>query len=206
MHGGQWAAETEDWEGLDVQAVVRLLGAHGPRVPDKCKNVQGEREGLWRHWRFKGKGMGMAKGGADKGFRSAKGGDIKGREKGYHGTRWICGVVGHNSSECLHHRPANAVEDDVEGAVSHVEVDVGRVWMIGTVEAKEIVEAPLGLGECGGQRRRIETSHRFEVLAREEDDWKLVTGRRARGTMVVDVGAVNDQSVKTGMSGESAMT
>ena len=89
--------------------------------------------------------------------------------------------------------------------MSHVEVDVGGVWMIGAVEAKEIVEAPPGLGGCGGQRHRIETSNRFEVLAREEDDWKLIPGRRARGTMVVDVGAVDDQSPKTGMSRESAM-
>ena len=113
-------------------------------------------------------------------------------------------MVGHKSSECLHHRPANAVEDDVGGAVSHVEVDVEGVWMIGAVEAKEIVEAPHGLG-CGGQRRRNETSNRFDVLGREEDDWKLTPGRRARGTMVVDVGAVDDQSLKTGMSRESAM-
>ena len=52
-------------------------------------------------------------------------GDIKGKMKGYQGTWWTCGVVGHKSNECLHLRPANAVEDDVGGAVSHVEVDVG---------------------------------------------------------------------------------
>ena len=71
----------------------------------------------------------MAKGGADKGFGGGKGGDIKG-----------CVVVGHKSSECLHQRSAKAVEDDVGGAVSHVEVGVGGVWMIGAVEAKEIVD------------------------------------------------------------------
>ena len=72
--------------------------------------------------------------------------------------------------------------------------------MIGAVEAREIVEAPPGLGGCGGYRRRIETSNRHEVLVRKEDDWKLIPGRRARGTKVVDVGAVDDQSPKTGMS------
>ena len=90
----------------------------------------------------------MAKGGADKGFGGGKGGDIKG-----------CVVVGHKSSECLHQRSANAVEDDVGRAVSHVEVGVGRVWMIGAVEDLAWVGAaaedrdfqPLGgLGTGGG--------------------------------------------------------
>ena len=54
-------------------------------------------------------------------------------------------------------------------------------------------------------RGRTETSNHFEVLGREENDWMLIPGRRARGTMVVDVGAVDDQSPKTGMSRESAM-
>ena len=72
--------------------------------------------------------------------------------------------------------------------------------MIGAVEAREIVEAPPGLGGCDGLRRRIETSNRFEVLIRKGDDWKLIPGRRARGTKGVDVGAVDDQSPKTGMS------
>ena len=185
---------------------LRRVGAHGPRVPDESGKVQREREGLRGSVGFKGKGKGMAKGGGDKGFGGGgKGGDIKGKGKGYQGTCWTCGVVGYRSSECLHHRPANAVEDDVGGAVSHVEVDVGGVWMIGAVEAKEIVEASPGLGGCGGQRRRIETSNRFEVLAREEDDWKLIPGRRARRTMMVDVGAVDDQGPKTGMSRECAM-
>ena len=214
VHGKQWAAETEDWEGTDVQAVgagtqCHRCGGWG-HMARECPTSPGKSKGKGKDYGgyvgFKGKGKGMAKGGGDKGFGGGgKGGDIKGKGKGYQGTCWTCGVVGHKSSECLQHRPANSVEDDVGGAVSHVEVDVGGVWMIGAVEAKEIVEAPPGLGGCGGQRRRIETSNRFEVLAREEDDWKLIPGRRARGTMVLDVGAVDDQSPKTGMSRESAM-
>ena len=68
---------------------------------------------------FKGKGKGIAIGGGDKGFGGGgKGGDIKGKGKGYLWTCWTCGAVGHASSECLHHRATNAVEDDVGGAVS----------------------------------------------------------------------------------------
>ena len=78
---------------------------------------------------FKGKGWRREKATKDSEAEATAVGDIKGKGKGYHGTWWICGVVGHKSSECLHHRPANAVEDDVGGAVSHVEVDVGGVWM-----------------------------------------------------------------------------
>ena len=74
---------------------------------------------------FKGKGKGVAKGGGDKGFGGLrKGGDMKGHGKGCQGTCWTCGAVGHKSSECSYHRPANAVEDDVGGAGSR-EVDIG---------------------------------------------------------------------------------
>ena len=147
----------------------------------------------------------MSKGGADKGFGGGKGGDIKGKGKGYQGTCWTCGVVGHKSSEYWHHRPANAMEDD-GGAVSQVEVDVGGVWMIGAVEAKEIDGAPPGLGGCGGQRRRIETSNRFEVLAREEDDWEADPwetcsgddggGRRSRGRPEPEDGHVERSAMR----------
>ena len=134
----------------------------------------------------------MTKGGDDKGFGGAgKGGDIKGKGKGYQGTCWTCGVVGYKS-RVFASQARERSGRRVGSAVSHVEADVGEVWKIGAVEAKEIVEAPPGLG-CGGQRRRTETSNRFEVLGREEGDWNLIPGRRARGTMVVDVGTVDDQ-------------
>ena len=81
VHGGQWAAETEDWEGLDVQAVgagdavpsLRRVGAHGPRVPDESRKVQRDREGLWRLWRFQGQGQGHVEGRSRQGFRRRKG-------------------------------------------------------------------------------------------------------------------------------------
>ena len=44
--------------------------------------------------------------------------------KGYQGTCWRCGKVGHKASECARH--VNVVEDSAEERFK--DVDVGGVW------------------------------------------------------------------------------
>ena len=54
----------------------------------------------------------------------------KGAGKGYQGTCWRCGTVGHKAAECT--RQVQIVEEAREEIVE--EVGVGGVWMIGAVE------------------------------------------------------------------------
>ena len=55
----------------------------------------------------------------------------KGGGKGYHGTCWNCGKVGHKANECHGVRPANNIDADPnEGE----DMDIGGVWMIGNIE------------------------------------------------------------------------
>ena len=71
------------------------------------------------------KGQGKADG-KTKGYNKGKSGG-----KGYMGTCWTCGKLGHKSNECN-----NMLVDAVDGrqAVEDT-VEVGGVWMIGNVES-----------------------------------------------------------------------
>jgi len=119
---------------------------------------------------FKGVEKGAGKGGGGKG--TWKGGGGKGGPgKGYQGTCWKCGRVGHKAAECQV-AGAGAVEAEVQEEVVEgaVEVEMGGVWVIGSVHADE-----------------VETSNKFNVLAEEfevdmpeaPEEWK-VHGAEAR--------------------------
>ena len=102
VHGEQWAAETEDWEGMDVQAVgagtqCHRCGGWG-HMARECPTSQGKSKGKGKDYGgyvgSKGKGKGMAKGGG-----GGKGCDIKGKGKGYQGTCWTLGTS--RASVCI---------------------------------------------------------------------------------------------------------
>jgi hypothetical protein len=82
----------------------------------------------------KGKGKGKTNDGKGKGKGKGAGG------KGYQGTCFKCGKVGHKANECWGQaRTAYGVDiedDEEEGGLEQGEREVGGVWMVGNVETK----------------------------------------------------------------------
>ena len=76
---------------------------------------------------YKGDGKNNQHKGDGKGGKGQKGGG-----KGYQGTCWRCGMVGHKANECT--KQIQEVEGVNEEVVE--EVHVGGLWMIGTVQAE----------------------------------------------------------------------
>jgi hypothetical protein len=189
-----WWDEQEDWENSDVQAVGANtqcyrcqgwghLGRECPSFGDKGKAKGKGKDGM------KGKGKGMYGGGGKggKGGMDYKGGGKgdkgKGKGKGYQGTCWSCGVVGHKSSECQNSGMTYNVNDETGEDIGHVDTEVGGVWMVGAVH----VESPPGLS--------VKTNNRFEALAVDEDEWEDVRKRKGVrrwkcGGDEIDIGAV----------------
>ena len=86
---------------------------------------------------------GMGKGGAPFGNQATKGGG-----KGYQGTCWTCGMVGHKSAECRTRR-TNLVEAE-EGEAETNTREIGGVWIMNV--------------------NKVKTKNRFQALTRDEDD------------------------------------
>ena len=101
------------------------------------KGVGGKSGNKGGGWKGDGKGKGGGKG-WEKGSWGGKAGGVGkggGFGKGYQGTCWRCGVVGHKAAECGM-KGAYAVDGDEEGDVD--EVDIGGMWMVGSVDAKSV--------------------------------------------------------------------
>ena len=109
----------------------------------------------------KGKGGAKGwKGGKDAGKdggKGGKGGDKgAGKGKGYQGTCYRCGKVGHKASEC--YVRIQSVEEEGYGEDVGEETEVGGVWLVGNVEVK----------------------NRFDPLAEEVGDFTNVAGKKCR--------------------------
>lgn len=103
-----------------------------------------------------GKGKGFGKDFTKGGFKGGGGGG-----KGYQGTCWKCGKIGHTSAEC-NTAAAGAVEaEEAEERADCCQVEMGGVWLIGNVESR---------------RESIEVHNQFEVLGQEEDDGEKEVG------------------------------
>ena len=162
--------EQEDWENLEVQAVgantqcyrCQGWGHLGRECPT---NTNGKAKGKGKDG-MTGKGKGCCKGGGKdgKGCKDSKGGGKgtrdKGKGKGYQGTGWSCGVVGHKSNECQNSAMTYNVNHESAEDVGNVDVDVGGVWMIGAVHVENSEAQETGLRGSAGR----ETSRRAIVL------------------------------------------
>jgi hypothetical protein len=87
----------------------------------------------------------------------------KGGGKGYQGTCWTCGMVGHKSAECRARR-TNLVESEEE-EVEPSTKEIGGVWLMGHVS------------------KVIETNNRFNVLSRDDEEteqgeWEVVAEKK----------------------------
>ena len=115
-----------------------------------------------------GKGEGYKGGGKGQWHKGGGKGPLgqpspKGKGKGYQGTCWKCGKVGHKSNECYSHKAFN-VEEDAEEPHDDMEAQessVDSVWLVAGVETKMV--SPPGL-----KRASVKIENRFEVLGERQ--------------------------------------
>ena len=137
MDIGEVGAEQAEWVEVDaVSANTECYRCGGwGHMSGQCPS-KGKGKGK-SHEKGKGKGgpwQGPSKGGEKAGFK----GKGKGQAgKGYLGSCWNCGKVGHKSRECGT-SVAAAIEETEAGGGEEVDYrDVGGVWTTGSVEIKE---------------------------------------------------------------------
>ena len=97
----------------------------------ECPSDRGAKGG-----KAKGKVKGLDKG-VGKGGKGGGDGGTKGKGKGYQGTCYTCGKVGHKAWECRA-RNVNAVQEESGGETEDV-VDVGTIWNVGHVETVDVM-------------------------------------------------------------------
>ena len=137
-------------------------GGFGHSVRVCPSEAKGGGKGDWQ----KGGGKGDGPKGGGKGLWGKGGGkgqqpqtSPKGQGKGYQGTCWKCGKVGHESVECWSHKAYN-VEENAEEPHEDMEAQEGNVdsvWLVAGVETKVVV--PPGL-----KRASVKVQNRFEAL------------------------------------------
>ena len=114
--GGVEQPEQDGWTVDAVSAATQCYRCGGwGHMASKCATPMGKAKGKGQE---KSKGSGKGKG---KEWQGSEGGKSEGKEggkaqgkgavgKGYQGTCWNCGKVGHKSAECWHGRSAAAVD------------------------------------------------------------------------------------------------
>ena len=149
-----WVDEVDDeiWNVDAVAAGTQCYRCGGKgHMASQCSTPKGKGKG-----QEKGKCKGKGKG---KGPEKGKGKGATG--KGYQGTCWHCGKVGHKAAECWEHRSTAAVnevgEEEEEEEDDDEKRSVDSVWMIANVEAR------------GGAEERAADGHYLDA---EEGGWQ----------------------------------
>jgi hypothetical protein len=151
--GDDWWSE--DWEVDAVGAWTKCHSCEGyGHIARDCPHKKGKGKGKDHHYGKgygykgydKGHGKGYSSKGHEKGYSydkgygkgySSKGYDKGGGKsgKGYQGTCWKCGVVGHKALECT--KQVQIVEEEGNKDATVEEVSVGGgVWVIGAVNTE----------------------------------------------------------------------
>ena len=158
----------------------------------ECPTPEGKGKGKTKGWKggagfnFKGKGVSVkgpsawnGKAGAyDNWFEKDKKGKSGG--KGYQGTCWLCGKVGHKAAECMGKGSRGGGVEAIEEEVA----EVGGVWTIAAVEKGWTTvkgRKSLAKKEVLGWRRNtgvaIEKKNRFEALDGDGGElWETPSG------------------------------
>jgi hypothetical protein len=178
--GDEW---DEEWEEVAaVGAWTQCLSCHGyghlaRDCPTKGKGKGksgGYDKGGGKGFNGKGGGKGYYKGGGGKGydkgdgkgygFEKGSGKGLGGKGKGYQGTCWSCGKIGHKSAECRASVHAVAEEDlTKEAAVEEVSVG-GGLWLIGSVETEFVKAKKTVQGKVVKEPRGLVVKNTFEGL------------------------------------------
>ena len=161
-HGHQQEFEIDY---ADANMKCHRCGGLGHSVRVCPSEGKGGGKGTWQ----KGGGKGDGPKGGGKGPWGKGGGknqqplvNPKGQGKGYQGTCWKCGKVGHKSIECWNHRAFN-VEEDAEEPAEDMDAQAGNVdsvWLVAGVESK--------ITDRTGPRSNVRIQNRFEALGERQ--------------------------------------
>ena len=203
--------EEEEWNVDAVTAATQCYRCGGwGHLASKCATPAGKAKGKGQD---KGKGKGKGWQGAEGGKSSGKGGaKAQGKGavgKGYQGTCWNCGKVGHKSAECWHGRSAAAVDEvGSQGGEEDGEErrSVDSVWMIASVEGTEW-ETPKRARKPSGRaklcqavdprRPRVEVSNAWRALAvAEEEEEQEEVEIAGMAQVTVDIASVERKKTR----------
>ena len=137
--------------------VTRLRIARQGQGEGRQRRTERLRQGHQYQQQHEGEEKGGTKGG-----KGSKGGG-----KGYEGTSWRCGQVGHKAAECTKH--VHVVSEASPREVE--EVGVGGVWMVGGVDGdwKTPKKPTIKMSEAAAKGNSQTDSNRFRVLDDRDD-------------------------------------
>jgi hypothetical protein len=170
---GAWS---ESWEeevgavGMHVQC--RQCWGYGHLQRECPTKGKGKGKGFEKGKPVQGQmAKGLGKAGKGPGYSD---GARKGSGKGYQGTCWRCGTVGHKAAECSA-RMANAVHEELDDSV---QIEVGGIWPVGAVDVdggwscvagtRRLAKETTGHSPCPGPK--VQKHNRFQALCQEEEE------------------------------------
>ena len=166
---GSWTA---DVDAINKNTKCYKCGGFG-HIAAQCKN--------------QGKGGEKGKGKGGRGYGGEGGpGNGKAKGKGYQGTCWECGKVGHKAAECQQRRMAGAVEGqegcgDGQDDDNEMKILTGGVWRICAVQETSVLNKPKDAAQ-DAIYRQISKEAQAVVMSTSLDGESQATVRDRRQT------------------------